>query len=132
MKQIWDIEELATHWSLTFEEIKLLKTFASYQEPRLCGKSASTLKPMGSARTGSTIRSDAGDCPDDIARLYSSYCLTCARCLLSISAQRRTIRSKSAVLVTLFATSASPPLSAASGSIIRAMIACVLPSYSSR
>jgi hypothetical protein len=47
MKQIWDIEELATHWSLTFEEIKLLKTFASYQEPRPCGKSASTPEANG-------------------------------------------------------------------------------------
>ena len=26
MKHIWDVEELATHWSLSFEEMQLLKS----------------------------------------------------------------------------------------------------------
>ena len=26
MKQIWDTEDLASHWSLSFEEIQLLKS----------------------------------------------------------------------------------------------------------
>lgn len=26
MKHIWDVEELATHWSLRFEEMQLLKS----------------------------------------------------------------------------------------------------------